>query len=130
MSKKVPSSGGGDYSLNSSDPSAKIVDLEGALIRLGGSQQLLTDMASFFREDVPQHLQTIHDAIVAQRGPELELAAHSLKGLGLMFTAKALIEAAAEMERMGRANDFVQARQALDQLVVEAQRTSDALRMV
>ncbi len=71
-----------------------ILDLKAALERLGGSQELLQEMISFYLEDYSILLDRIKEA--AEDGDPISLSrnVHSLKGLAANFDAVQVIEAA------------------------------------
>lgn len=110
------------------DPGNSVVDYRTALARLGGNEQLLSDLAAFFLEDAPGILRELSAAIAAGDGPSVERAAHSLKGLAANFGAPAAVRAAAELQDAARRGDLRQAEhlhgrltRELEQLTAELQ---------
>lgn len=97
-------------------PAEDIIDLAAAMRRLGGDAKLLRDLVGFFLEDAPQFLKQIDSAIKARDYELLTRSAHSLKGMAASFDAVACVEAAAEVERLGRRGDLSGAADATDEL--------------
>jgi HPt (histidine-containing phosphotransfer) domain-containing protein len=100
------------------------LDRELALSRVGEDAELLKEIAALFMEDYPSVLAEIQAA--AARGDALgvERAAHGLKGSVANFGAQAAVDAAFQIERMGRAGDLNRVSEAIDTLA----RALDALR--
>jgi HPt (histidine-containing phosphotransfer) domain-containing protein len=61
--------------------SDSVLDVRSALGRLGGDEELLSDMIGFFVEDGPRLMEALHAAAEEQDAPAARKAAHSLKGL-------------------------------------------------
>jgi protein-histidine pros-kinase len=94
------------------------VDLEGALARLLGKEDLLQDLVQFFCEDAPPLLEKVRRGIAADDAGLVEYAAHSLKGLATNFGAARSIEAARRLEEMahdGEVDGFGSAADMLEQ---------------
>jgi two-component system, sensor histidine kinase and response regulator len=90
------------------------LDLTVPLERMGGDQSLLAQLAQMFLEDSPGLLATIATSIGNGNLPELERAAHSLKGLAANFDAHDAVAAALRLEDMGRTGQLDEAPAALD----------------
>ena len=88
-----------------------------ALERLGGDEELLKEVAALFLDEYPTIVTEIGAAIQAQNAQQVERAAHSLKGSVSNFGSDAALEAAYELEKMGRANDLTNAEPAYAHLV-------------
>ncbi len=84
-------------------------DYERSLARLGGNPDLFAEIAVLFLEDAPQLLTRARDGLDQQNLPELERAAHSLKGLSVNFDATQLVSAASSLEQMAREHDLERA---------------------
>ena len=67
-----------------------------------GDPELFRDLVAMFQEDYPRLLQQIEVAMQAQNGPELKVAAHTLKGSVGVFKDPAAYDAALSMEMVGR----------------------------
>jgi len=69
-----------------------------------------------YLHDVPQDIQNIEDAILAQDASKLERAAHGLKSVVGLFHAMIPYEIARDMEELGKAGDFIAATEKLKEL--------------
>jgi CheY-like chemotaxis protein len=74
------------------------LDLQGALTRLGGNQDLLVDILKPFAQDLPQVPQRIAGLLSAGSVPELARALHTLKGLASTVGARHLAQVLAQLE--------------------------------
>lgn len=104
------------------------VDYRSALARLGGSEQLLCDLAKFFLEDAPGILTELSSAITMGDMPTVERAAHSLKGLAANFGAPAAVQTAAELQDAARRRDADQLPSLCDRLDREIEKLAVELR--
>ena len=86
--------------------SAAECDLSAALIRLEGDRELLLEQMTFYLEDSPILVRDIEDAVQRQDGKQLQMSAHRLRGLSAGFDARVLVDAAAQLEDMGRTGSF------------------------
>jgi len=86
-----------------------VLDLELALSRVGGDQQLLREIAVLFIEDCPRAFAEIQESVAARDAAKLENAAHALKGSVSNFGARDAVAAAFRLEQMGRANQMTEA---------------------
>lgn len=77
-------------------------DMEGALNRLGGDQELLSELVGFFLEDAPVLLDQIRDGFQNGSARLVERGAHSLKGLAANFGADSARDAAFRVEQLSR----------------------------
>ncbi|MDA8563685.1 Hpt domain-containing protein [Mariniblastus sp.] len=85
------------------DPADHLVDLDGALRRLGGDRQLFNEFITIFLEDSPTLLEEIRSGLGSNDSAIVEKSAHSLKGLMSNFGAKQCVELALKIELAGRA---------------------------
>ncbi len=98
--------------MSSSLPEASL-DRDLALSRVGGDLELLREIAALFLEECPRALLEMHQAVAASDAIKLENAAHSLKGSVANFGASAAVAAAFRLEQMGRAQQLLEAPEAL-----------------
>ena len=89
------------------------LDRQLALSRVGGDLDLLREIAVLFLDECPRALLEIHQAVAGDDAAKLENAAHSLKGSVANFGASAAVAAALRLEQMGRAQQLVEAPEAL-----------------
>src|ERR1019366_4719707 len=76
------------------------------LARVGGDRELLAEISRLFVDDAPRHLEQISAAIEARDGESLRRAAHGLKGAAANFDADGVVNAARELEDIGRSGKF------------------------
>lgn len=87
-----------------------------ALSRMGGDEELLQEIARVFIDDYPKVLAQVRQAIRAQDPVLLERSAHTLKGSVANFGAPKAVEAALELEQMGRNRQLRTTSEALARL--------------
>jgi HPt (histidine-containing phosphotransfer) domain-containing protein len=93
-----------------------LLDRELALTRVGGDAELLKEIASLFLEDYPLTLAELRDALNRGDATKVERAAHGLKGSVSNFGAKPAVEAARNIENLGRAHQLAEVGQVLTTL--------------
>ena len=101
----------------------KGLDRDLALSRVGGDAELLKEIAALFIEDYPKVLAEIRAAAARGDANGVEHAAHGLKGSVANFGAQAAVEAAFQLEQMGRTGHLSRVSEAIDALA----RSLDAL---
>ena len=89
------------------------IDRQLALSRVGDDLELLREIAVLFLDECPRALLEIHQAVSGEDPAKLENAAHALKGSVANFGASAAVAAAFRLEQMGRAQQLVEAPEAL-----------------
>ena len=80
----------------------ELVDIDGALQRLGGDRQLFKEFITIFLEDSPALLKEIGEGLANNDPTGVEMTAHSLKGLMSNFGAKDCVDVALKIELAGR----------------------------
>jgi len=93
-----------------------ILDRAAALRRMGGDERLFGEIAQFFIEDSPGLLRDAEAGIRANDPVRVALAAHTLKGLASNFDSDTVVEAALQLETLGRSGRLDGARDLLEQL--------------
>ena len=78
------------------------LDVPGALRRVGGDRELLCKIIDFVVEDSPQFLERMGTALGTGDYPEVERAAHSLRGLVSNLRCEAVEEKASQIEKFAR----------------------------
>jgi HPt (histidine-containing phosphotransfer) domain-containing protein len=91
-------------------------DRQAVLDRLGGDEQLLGEIAGLFLEDCPRLVQSMREAVAAADAPNLQLAAHTLKGSLSYLGGCRICEAARRLESIGADADLTGAPEALQAL--------------
>lgn len=89
------------------------LDRATALARVGGDVGLLKEIAALFLDEYPRALDDIHRALAAGDARTLENSAHGLKGSVANFGARAAVDAAFQLEQLGRAHKLEQVSPAL-----------------
>jgi two-component system, sensor histidine kinase and response regulator len=87
-----------------STPHQILLDRQVALTRVGGDLELLREIAALFLETYPEALHELHCAVDSGDAKALERSAHGLKGSVSNFGAAAAVEAAKNLEDLGRAH--------------------------
>jgi two-component system sensor histidine kinase/response regulator len=100
----------------SADSQTVILDRTVALARVGGDIELLKEIAELFLEEYPQVVSDLHKALEAGDSKAVERTAHGLKGSVANFGARAVVDAALELERLGRAQKLAEVSHVLSSL--------------
>jgi HPt (histidine-containing phosphotransfer) domain-containing protein len=93
---------------------SKNIDMEAALARVGGDQDLLRELAELFIEECPGMLGNVDQAFRGGDTRALEFAAHTLKGAignfgaGEAYHAAHAIEAAARQGKLDEAGRLIE----------------------
>lgn len=93
-----------------------VLDRSVALMRVGGDEELLQEMAQLFLEEYPAQIGAVRKAVEVRDAKAIERTAHSLKGSLGNFAASAAHQAALALEMKGRTSDLSQVEQALAEL--------------
>lgn len=99
-----------------SAPAETLLDRELALTRVGGDVTLLKEIATLFLEDYPLTLEELRDALARGDAQTVERTAHGLKGSVANFGAPGAVEAARNIENLGRAHQLAEVTQVLTTL--------------
>ena len=91
----------------------QVLDRAAALSRVGGDLDLLKEIAALFLDEYPRELDEIRRALAAGDAGTLERSAHGLKGSVANFGAAAAVDAAFQLEQLGKAGKLDRAPQAL-----------------
>ena len=86
----------------------QVLDRATALARVGGDLDLLKEIAALFLDEYPRALDDIHKAHAAGDAYTLERAAHGLKGSVANFGAAPAVDAAFQLEQLGKAGKLDQ----------------------
>ncbi len=95
--------------------------------QLGEDRQLLREVVALWNGSTPHCLQAIRRAVAEHDAPALTYAAHALKGSVSNFFAPAAVEAAQELENLGRRTDLASAEKACAELEAEIAKLQPAL---
>jgi two-component system, sensor histidine kinase and response regulator len=91
----------------------RVLDRGVAMARVGGDAELLTELAVLFLEEYPRTLGALHSAMERGDLKGVERAAHGLKGSVANFGARPAVEAALQLEQLGRDQKLSEVSQAL-----------------
>lgn|GEM_PF-1384991 len=104
-----------------------LFDYDRSLARLGGDPRLFAEIVVLFLEDSPKLLEAARESIRQSNLPELERAAHSLKGLSVNFDAGELASAAAAVEQYAHHHDGQRAQACFQDMERELERLQACL---
>jgi two-component system sensor histidine kinase/response regulator len=104
------------------------VDRDRLMERLGGDEQLLTDVVRLFLDDCPMRLAAIKAAVDSRDGEAIRTTAHALTGAAANLSAQGLYDAARMLERLGAEGRLEPAEAAWRRLSMEATSVIDTLR--
>ena len=79
-----------------------MVNIEELKTHFDGDEELIGELVEVFEETYPETLSSVKLAIEGQNFSDLELHAHTLKGMIANFFAAELKNAAFELEKMGK----------------------------
>jgi two-component system sensor histidine kinase/response regulator len=100
----------------------RVCDLPAALSRLGSNVELVREMLTLFREDVPVYQSRLSGALARGDSAGVQQASHSLRGMLSMFGAEAAMQVAFRLERMGTNGDLTEAQAQTEKLDSEITR--------
>jgi HPt (histidine-containing phosphotransfer) domain-containing protein len=103
------------------------LDLETALARLGGDEELLKQAAALFLDESDFLLASIRAAVANQDPESVELASHTLKGSMANFGATPACDLAFKLEIMGRERNLVGDTAVMTALEAEVERVTSAV---
>jgi two-component system, sensor histidine kinase and response regulator len=93
-----------------------VFDKTVALSRVGGDFDLLKEIAVLFLDDYPKSLSELREAIEAGDAKRVERTAHGLKGSVSNFGAQPAVDAALQLETMGRTQKLAEVEQVFHSL--------------
>lgn len=117
-----------DVSPTASSRVAVVLDLDGALRRLGNDRDLFCEFVGFFEEDAPKLMAQFESAISQTARDTLERSAHSLKGLASNLGADAVSDVAGRAEKLARSGHLTDCQNLLPELRQELETLLLALR--
>ncbi len=103
-------------------------EFQPALSRLGGSVELLCELARFYLEDAGGLITAMESGVQSGDARAAERAAHSLKGLAANFDAEQLITHCAAAEDAARRGDLAEYARQLPAIHESSQRLESRLR--
>jgi HPt (histidine-containing phosphotransfer) domain-containing protein len=106
---------------------ASWINQEKLLERVGGDQELLVSMASLFPEEVQKCMVALEVAHSAKNAREVQINAHTLKGICNMFDATEAANAALDLEMTAHDGSLGSETQ-INTLRVELDRAVEAIK--
>ena len=103
----------------SKQPDHQVVDLDRALTRVAGDEEMLRELVEIFLKESPAWLSQVQASVGKQEADGLFRAAHDIKGSTEVFCAEPAARAAQQLEKMGRQGDLDGADEALGALKAE-----------
>lgn len=94
-------------------------DMEEALARLDGDQELLNSILEMFLSDLPRMIDEIRQPLQTQDAKQVQAASHSLKGAALNCSVPILAHLALELETEGRNENLTNASETFTKLEAE-----------
>ncbi len=112
------------------EQAATVLDLETALARVGGDEELLREIGALFLQEYPPAISDLRTA-VAERDPQrIERKAHSLKGSVSTFGTGVAFQATFELEQQGRTGDLREVDSNFQRVEISLARLCNELRML
>ncbi|MGI9168536.1 MAG: Hpt domain-containing protein [Pyrinomonadaceae bacterium] len=99
-----------------------LADLDTALERLGGDQQLLESVIQMFLEECPSMMANLRVAVLHRDAKTLELAGHMLRGSIAHLGAATACELAFKLELMGKDGNLAESEAVTTALEAELKR--------
>jgi len=87
---------------------APVLDLNAALERVGGDEDLLREIGALFLQEYPPAISGLRTAVADRDPKRIEHKAHSLKGSVSTFGSGVAFEATLELEMQGRSGDLTE----------------------
>jgi PAS domain S-box-containing protein len=107
---------------NREEKSADVFDLAGALQRVEGDREVLEELMQVLKDDCTKIVSEMRQALSSANTEALSRLAHSLKGSSASLSARAVSQAAAELERQARSGDLASASKQFKTIEREAER--------
>jgi two-component system, sensor histidine kinase and response regulator len=86
------------------------------LARVGGDQEVFSELCDIFLDDAPKRLATIRASIESGDCAGVRAAAHAFKGAAGVFDADEVVDAARRLEQMGETGSLQGSEDALANL--------------
>ena len=107
--------------------SGAIVNKHAALTALGNNEALLIELGAMYREDAPELLRDLRNAIEGGDARSAHHVLHSLRGLASTFFAEPVVELTREMEKLADASQLEEVEQRVPKLTHVVQQVADEL---
>jgi CheY-like chemotaxis protein/HPt (histidine-containing phosphotransfer) domain-containing protein len=97
------------------------IDWTVAMRAVRGNLRLLRTIVEIAVKEIPALIATLREAVAADKAPELQLAAHTLKGVIRYFASSEGFAHVRQLEKMGQCKNLEQAQQTLGCLEAETE---------
>ncbi len=94
--------------MGANEESAPLLDLDTALGRVGGDEELLREIGALFLQEYPPAISDLRIAVADRDPKRIEHKAHSLKGSVSTFGMGIAFQATYDLERQGRSGDLTE----------------------
>jgi CheY-like chemotaxis protein/HPt (histidine-containing phosphotransfer) domain-containing protein len=118
-SPKIGDSNAGQSAPRHAAMDAGLIDVEAALMLVGGDRELLAQLCGTFLSQSPALLGSIRKAVQTGAAEDVYRCAHTLSGSIAIFAARRAAEAASRLEQIGRSRDLRHGADAVDALTRE-----------
>lgn len=119
-----------DVKYAGTNKSLEKVDLDVLLNHFGGDMNILEEVIRSYLATLPRYLSEIEVAIKNKNARNLQIAAHTLKGNISNFFLDHITKQCAELEDMGRRNNFSKAESAFSEAKENIEKLSDELNAI
>jgi HPt (histidine-containing phosphotransfer) domain-containing protein len=96
-----------------------VLNVTELLARVENDRELLRDLVTIFKDDLPVQLASLREAIHAEQMQCISIAGHTLKGMLSNLAASRAAAAAGRLEHLGREGQKVGMREAFAELEKE-----------
>jgi HPt (histidine-containing phosphotransfer) domain-containing protein len=89
------------------------VDLPELLTRVDNDRELLRDLIAIFKEEFPQHLHALQEAVAREDCKQVATVSHTLKGMLANLAVNRAAASAAHLEELARSDNHKRLKDAL-----------------
>ena len=108
--------------MSSEEKSNLSTDKEGGIRRLGGDEDIYSELMDLFIDQSTEQIEELKEAVRNNSASSIEKIAHSIKGAAANLCVPQVQQYAFELEQIGNENDLAQAEQSLNKLINEMDR--------
>lgn len=101
-----------------------LIDFEELLERTENDRELMRDLLEIFKEEFPQRLRALHEAVQSLNATNVTMEARALKGMLSNLAAVEASASVAEIERLGRNKETSKFRESFSRFEALAQELS------
>ncbi len=112
---------------NQANAEEDIVDLRKALDDVEGDRELLLELASICREDMPGFIERLQRSLAVEDFKDIGVAAHQMKGLCSIFHSPAHRQQSELVEQLCATQNTAEIESAVERLCVVSRKVVDSL---